>query len=151
LTQGGTVSEPELLSPQDYSALAPMLATCDVANLDLPAEANKAWSRIWVLRDGAAQIQSFLLGWWLEDQVEVIHVATLPSARRQGLSRRLLRHLVTQMRDAAVPKLWLEVRRSNLPAVNLYQSIGFVVSRERKRYYADGEDALEMLLEVSAV
>jgi ribosomal-protein-alanine N-acetyltransferase len=39
----------------------------------------------------------------------------------------------------------LEVRRSNLPAIALYRSLGYREVGVRPRYYAeDGEDALAM-------
>jgi ribosomal-protein-alanine N-acetyltransferase len=40
-------------------------------------------------------------------------------------------------------KIWhLEVRESNLAAIALYQSLGFVQVGRRASYYADGEAAL---------
>ena len=38
----------------------------------------------------------------------------------------------------------LEVRVSNLAAINLYQQMGFAEVGRRKRYYENGEDALMM-------
>jgi [ribosomal protein S18]-alanine N-acetyltransferase len=44
----------------------------------------------------------------------------------------------------------LEVRRSNIQAQRLYQSLGFVMTGVRKGYYSDdGEDAFAMTLELS--
>jgi [ribosomal protein S18]-alanine N-acetyltransferase len=43
----------------------------------------------------------------------------------------------------------LEVRRSNIQAQKLYESLGFVATGIRKGYYSDdGEDALAMTLEL---
>jgi len=39
---------------------------------------------------------------------------------------------------------YLEVRGSNVPAVNLYKKMGFEVTRTIRGYYADGEDAYVM-------
>jgi ribosomal-protein-alanine N-acetyltransferase len=39
----------------------------------------------------------------------------------------------------------LEVRASNIAAIGLYESAGFTKFNVRARYYADGEDAVEMM------
>jgi len=44
---------------------------------------------------------------------------------------------------------FLEVRRSNRGARNMYESYGFAEIGVRPRYYEDGEDAVVMLLEIS--
>jgi len=38
----------------------------------------------------------------------------------------------------------LEVRASNLPAVELYKKLGFEIARTIRNYYADGESAFVM-------
>ena len=45
----------------------------------------------------------------------------------------------------------LEVRRSNEGALALYRRLGFALTNVRRGYYADGEDALEMLVELDPV
>jgi ribosomal protein S18 acetylase RimI-like enzyme len=42
----------------------------------------------------------------------------------------------------------LEVRKSNEPAILLYRSLDFEVAGERANYYANGEAALEMRLQL---
>lgn len=39
----------------------------------------------------------------------------------------------------------LEVRKSNIPAIKLYEGMGFKVAGERPKYYKDGETALIMV------
>ena len=50
------------------------------------------------------------------------------------------------LKDANV---FLEVKRTNFPAVNLYLSFGFQEINIRKDYYSDGEDAIEMVKKVN--
>jgi ribosomal-protein-alanine N-acetyltransferase len=48
-------------------------------------------------------------------------------------------------------RVTLEVRKSNLAAQKLYESIGFLTTGIRKAYYSDdGEDAFAMTLEFAA-
>ena len=50
---------------------------------------------------------------------------------------------MTQARESGAQVAWLEVRPSNHPALNLYQSLGFKEVGRRPRYYDDTqEDAL---------
>ena len=75
-------------------------------------------------------------------------LAVRPDEQGAGVGRRLLgRALVSLLiQGATVAKL--EVRPSNEAAVTLYRSEGFEPARRVPRYYADGEDALVMLLDL---
>ena len=42
----------------------------------------------------------------------------------------------------------LEVSCANTPAIELYSSLGFFQMNLRRGYYANGEDAIEMALEL---
>ena len=47
-----------------------------------------------------------------------------------------------------VNKVFLEVRSSNISAIALYEKKGYTKISVRKKYYADGEDALVMVKEL---
>ena len=55
-------------------------------------------------------------------------------------------HVVSHARAVHVKHLFLEVRRSNVPAIALYRALGFFAMGVRARYYPDDEDAIEMVL-----
>ncbi|MFM2083849.1 MAG: ribosomal protein S18-alanine N-acetyltransferase [Pseudomonadota bacterium] len=78
------------------------------------------------------------------DDAEILHIETLPSHRRQGLAQSLLTEAFDWARQHQRQAVWLEVRAGNDAAVSLYRKTGFVQISTRKRYYADGEDALVM-------
>ncbi len=78
------------------------------------------------------------------DESEILHVETAPAHRRQGLAQSLLIEALNWARSNQRMTVWLEVRTSNVPAIALYAKMGFVTSRTRRQYYADGEDALVM-------
>jgi len=62
--------------------------------------------------------------------------------RKIGLASCLLRCLEQKVSDFAV-QIMLEVRKSNIPAISLYESLGFKREGKRKRFYrAPEEDAL---------
>ena len=57
-----------------------------------------------------------------------------------------MNELVAFAKGLPVRHILLEVRRSNAPAIKLYRSLGFFATNVRRRYYDDGEDAVEMRL-----
>lgn len=80
-------------------------------------------------------------------EAELESIAVAPSWQRQGIARGLFRHLARQLCARGVDKVFLEVRASNLPARNLYISLGFAELGRRKSYYADPpEDAILLCL-----
>lgn len=80
------------------------------------------------------------------------HLLNLGVARpwqRKGLGRRILQHLIRAARNGMAEIMYLEVRPSNLPALALYDDIGFIQIAKRRNYYPahDGrEDAVIMTL-----
>ncbi|MDI9619945.1 MAG: ribosomal protein S18-alanine N-acetyltransferase [Candidatus Nezhaarchaeota archaeon] len=76
----------------------------------------------------------------------VISLAVMPHARRRGIAEGMLRKAIEAIRSRDVKEVYLEVRVSNDPAINLYKKLGFKVARRVPRYYGDGEDAYIMLL-----
>lgn len=88
----------------------------------------------------------------IAQEMEVMNIATHPQHRRKGLARRLLGRALCLCRDEAAQQCFLEVRRSNAPAIDLYEKFGFIKVGERKNYYPDNnEDALLYRLDFPAV
>jgi ribosomal-protein-alanine N-acetyltransferase len=74
----------------------------------------------------------------------LMNVSVDPSRRREKIATALLTALIERMADPTA-ELTLEVRRSNLGAIALYERFGFRSAGIRRRYYQDnGEDALIM-------
>jgi ribosomal-protein-alanine N-acetyltransferase len=95
------------------------------------------------------QIVGYILFWLLPDEVDIHNVAVHKDFRRRGLGRRLLQQAVQEARGRGASRITLEVRKSNLAAQKLYESLGFTVTGVRKGYYSDdGEDAFLMALDV---
>lgn len=76
-------------------------------------------------------------------EMEVMNIATHPAHRRKGLARLLLGGALAVCRKENAQQCFLEVRRSNTPAIDLYGKFGFIQVGVRKNYYPDNnEDAL---------
>ena len=83
--------------------------------------------------------------WQVCDEGHITNVAVHPEFRQSGIGSALLENLISHARNSGIGSMTLEVRKSNLPAQNLYRKFKFVEGGFRKAYYADNnEDALIM-------
>jgi len=69
----------------------------------------------------------------------VVTLGVLPEYRRKGVGQALLRQCEEWLNSK---RIRLCVRKSNLPALKLYQQEGYVVYTTWPNYYQGGEDAL---------
>ena len=93
--------------------------------------------------DPTALVLGFVVARCLPDQWEIENIVVDEAARQRGLASSLTRELVSQARVAGAASLLLEVRESNQSALQLYESIGFILEGRRKAYYhRPTEDAL---------
>ena len=77
------------------------------------------------------------------DETDMMNVAVHPDFRRQGIAEALVNTLVENLQKMGSRCLTLEVRASNVPAIALYEKLGFVEIGRRKNYYRNPrEDAL---------
>ena len=114
--------------------------------LDVLNEAEKPHTLIWVARIEGVEPQAYALCWRVADELQLVDLATAPTARRRGLARGLLGRLREFSLIEGLAAIWLEVRNDNRAALELYESFGFERTRTRVRYYPDGADACEMAL-----
>jgi [ribosomal protein S18]-alanine N-acetyltransferase len=78
------------------------------------------------------------------DEAEILTLAVVPSARLQGRGRALLEAVAVRAALRAAVMVFLEVSTANAGALALYSAAGFREVGRRRRYYADGSDALLM-------
>jgi len=84
-------------------------------------------------------------------EAHILNLCVDPEYQRRGLGRQLLEHLLDYTRDIGIERIFLEVRPSNEPALQLYASAGFARLGLRKSYYRaiDGrEDAIVLVKEM---
>jgi len=75
----------------------------------------------------------------------IISVAVLPEARRRGLATKMMEFVLEAANKIDnMTEITLEVRQSNLSAINLYRRLSFVSHKISSSYYSDGEDAVIM-------
>lgn len=90
-----------------------------------------------------------LLGWAgvlvIADTAEILTVGVVPSGRRRGTARRLVRALLNEAIRRGATEAFLEVREDNPAARALYVREGFTEIGLRRGYYDAGRvDAVTM-------
>lgn len=80
----------------------------------------------------------------VDGEMQVLRVGVSPALQRRGIARKLLARVAHDARDLGAVRCSLEVRADNEPARALYHSLGLAEAGRRRRYYADGADALVM-------
>ena len=76
------------------------------------------------------------------DEGFITNVAVSPSARRRGVARALLAELTAYGTAHSLYRITLEVRVGNMPAITLYEGMGYIRDGVRPGFYSDPtEDA----------
>lgn len=133
---------------RDVEAIQRLMVHTDTP-FDVETELTRSYARLWVARpEPEAAIVGLFLAWEVADEVHLIDLVVEQAERRRGVGRALLGSLIARARSEVARVVLLEVRKGNLPAIALYRSFDFQTVGEREKYYADGEDALLMRLEL---
>ena len=92
------------------------------------------------------KVLGFSVSYRVDEEAELWNIGVAPQYQRRGIARALLRETCQKLSHAGAQRLFLEVRDSNVPAIELYHSIGFTRLASRKDYYQNpSEDALVMI------
>lgn len=101
-------------------------------------------SRLYVARRPPDGVVGFCVCWLIDPELHINTLAVGRAHRRQGIATRLIRWILD---ETGVPQATLEVRRSNLAALNLYEKLGFRATAVRRGYYQNPkEDGLILWL-----
>jgi len=111
-------------------------------------ELSLSFSRTFLaIPQGDGQLAAgYLCRWLVAGEVHILNIAVHPDFRQQGIATALLEEALAEARRKRAEVMVLEVRRTNLPARQLYRKLGFEDRRLRRNYYGPGEDALVMEL-----
>lgn len=93
------------------------------------------------------ELAGYIGGRTIAGETEIFNVAVKPEFRRKGIAKALIEKFTEASRQKETQQIFLEVRTSNLGAINLYEKCGFVFCGIRKDYYDDPkENAILMRL-----
>ena len=100
---------------------------------------------LWLVAEDEGKVAGYIGSQTCTDESDVMNVAVHPDFRRRGIAETLVNALVNELKAIESRCLTLEVRASNVPAISLYEKLGFSEIGRRKNYYRNPrEDALIM-------
>lgn len=114
----------------------------------LLAELANPLARFRVARAAGGSSVGYLLAHRIVDELHVLLLAVEPASRRRGIAKALVLRVLDEARATGARVALLEVRAGNEAARALYAGLGFAEVGVRRRYYADGEDAVLLTLEL---
>lgn len=116
---------------------------CTDCILTLQATLTESHSLVLLATSGDNPV-GCVIAWLLEDELQLLDIAIIPSCRRQGYGKYLLKALMSEAKSRGGTVMTLEVSRNNYAAVQMYHQMGCQQVHIRKDYYKDGSDALLM-------
>lgn len=83
--------------------------------------------------------------WVMLDEAHITNIAVHPEFRGMGFGNEIMKDIINCAINSGVKDMTLEVRASNIAAINLYNKFGFQEVAIRRGYYQDtNEDAIIM-------
>lgn len=112
------------------------------------AEVLKPYSHFFLLTDDETDsiIAGYIVFWLMFDECQILNLAIDLPYRGLGLAKQMIRKAFVITSNKNISRIVLDVRKSNVPAIQLYQSLGFTIGYIRKSFYSNGEDAYQMTL-----
>lgn len=136
--------------PMDAAAVE-QVAALEQANFSLPwdeasirAELDNPLS-LWLTALDGGTVLGYVGTQTCFEDADILNVCTAAEARRRGVALALMRELERLLPLRGAERITLEVRASNLPAIRLYEKLGYAQIGLRKGYYEKPrEDAVIM-------
>jgi ribosomal-protein-alanine N-acetyltransferase len=112
------------------------------------SEFTKPYSHFLLFTDDETDLEvaGYVVFWIMFDECQILNVAVDLPYRGLGLAKQMIRKAAQISLQKGIKKVVLDVRKSNLSAIQLYQGLNFTITHIRKGFYSNGEDAYQMTL-----
>lgn len=87
------------------------------------------------------KVIGFLMYIELVDNIDILDIIVDEENRKQNIASCLMDYMISELNDT-VKVITLEVRKSNIAAINLYEKFGFEIINIRKKYYGNEDGYL---------
>ena len=108
------------------------------------SELENKWA-LWLVALEGDAVVGYIGSQTAVDETDVMNVAVHPDHRRKGIAEVLIEKLVAELKARGSHALMLEVRDSNVPAISLYEKLGFLQVGLRKNYYRNPKEDARIL------
>ena len=109
------------------------------------ADACRNQDNVYLVCEADGVIAGYCGMWTVLGEGNITNMAVSPDYRRCGIAQRLKQSMDNYGDDMKVTSYFLEVRQSNLPAIALYEKMGYKNIGIRKKFYEKPvEDAVIM-------
>ncbi|NPA39714.1 MAG: ribosomal protein S18-alanine N-acetyltransferase [Thermodesulfobacteria bacterium] len=128
----------------------------NIAELEKLVFGSHAWTLSQLMSEWITGLSKFILAFvnsklvgylifrQVDEEAEILRLGVKKEFRRKGIGEKLLKKAEELVITQGGKVIYLEVRKSNEPAINFYKKQNFSIVSVRKNYYPDGEDALIM-------
>ncbi len=101
-----------------------------------------------VLRESSGKLIGYFITLDIVDELELLKIAVGKEFQGKGYGRLLMQKVIELAKHLGMNSVFLEVRESNTPAIELYKSTGFKTIGIRPGYYVQPkEDAFLMKMD----
>ena len=117
------------------------------ARSSIEEELNRKYHSLNLIAEKDGSIIGYFFAHLVSNEAHIINIAIDKPFQHQGLGKQFLGKIISDnLQDVDV---FLEVKRSNFPAINLYVHLGFEEVDIRENYYSDGADAVFMVKKIN--
>lgn len=117
----------------------------DAYSRNLFAELNARPANLFLVAARGSNVCGYMVTWVKGERAELVSITVDPAQRGKGIATALLRSTWRRLLLRGVSRLHLTVKTTNLPAIRLYEKLGFRRLRRSPKYYEDGSDGWIMV------
>lgn len=96
---------------------------------------NKIFCAVSCSASNILRLEGFIIYQFMEHQSEMLFLEVVGRSRRKGIGRFLLNSSLNHLAHSGIKSVFLEVAKTNRPAILLYRKQKFQVIGNRKNYY----------------
>lgn len=111
---------------------------------------DNKFSIIYLLKD-KEEVIGYIDFWIMFEQATIAKICIKKEYTNEGLGDKLLKRCLKTIDKKNCLSTSLEVRVSNIKAINLYKKNDFKIILTKKEYYSDGEDCYYMIRSIGDV
>jgi len=97
-----------------------------------------------IVAEYKGELIAYAVCWAMFEEFHIANIGVTAKYQRMGLAEYLMKYLEREL-VTDEENMILEVRTGNIPAIRLYEKVGFKVFFERKNFYSNGENAYVMI------